>query len=57
MAIVITTTDKLPDNCHFCLFRYMHQDGHHRCSICHAIINYDVINETKYNECPLKECK
>lgn len=55
--IVINGKEKLPEDCHFCEHRYMSIGGNHTCGICQAIIDYNVNSETKYNKCPLKECK
>ena len=55
--IVIKGKKKLPEDCHFCEHRYMSIGGNHTCGICQAIIDYNVNSETKYNKCPLKECK
>lgn len=55
--IVINGENKLPENCHFCEFRYMRLDGFHACGICHAIISCNVDTNTKYNKCPLTHGK
>lgn len=51
--LVISKKNRLPENCHFCEFRYMRADGFHACGICHAIISKHVNNDTKYKECPI----